>query len=621
MQTLLLIVLFLTINAIVATSKNNKIVVTTTIGKIQGHYVTKKDDDDNNKIVEFLGIPYASPPVGKLRFKRTKQLRKLKKTFIANNFGPSCIQFPNNKKNKNTRQSEDCLTLNIFTNVQNINGNRDDDDDDKDDNSNNANGDVDNIHINVIGETPHLKPVIVQFHGGELTSGSSYDLKDESISLATNSNFIIVSLNYRLNVFGWLSIKPLSDESPRRISGNYGLHDCISALRFIKGNIKSFGGNPENIMIHGFNTGASIVYALLGSPFGKGLFNKAISINGAPRLNSTVREAEVFWHKDVVQNTKCGDNENATSKSIAKCLRELSTKELLNSMPSLLTRKNDKYSIDNIFHKHTQQPPLLLIDNYLLLSDYQTSFSNKRNTITSNYVPLILGYQTDTEVVNTSSVVDENFSAMQTDSFSKYLKKLTAKFGKKFSNEFADYYLSRSKLFNDLGNIIDRSNDNNAFDYIINDDSNLMKDNYDDVDDGEDMDDSSIKYPLLKNDELLNKIILDLKLVCPNILLARSLSLGWNAPFYMIQSSSTEKDKFRKIVHKFAMSKDGTEFSDELISFRNSNRMQHYYFDSYYINNLVSTTGSFVTTYQNYQKNICNLFQTQNLFATHGLSE
>ena len=76
----------------------------------------------------------------------------LKKTFIANNFGPSCIQFPNNKKNKNTRQSEDCLTLNIFTNVQNINGNHDDDDDDKDDNSNNANGDVDNIHINVIGE-------------------------------------------------------------------------------------------------------------------------------------------------------------------------------------------------------------------------------------------------------------------------------------------------------------------------------------------------------------------------------------------------------------------------------------------------------------------------------------
>ena len=98
MQTLLLIVLFLTINAIVATSKNNKIVVTTTIGKIQGHYVTKKDDDDNNKIVEFLGIPYASPPVGKLRFKRTKQLRKLKKTFIANNFGPSYDIYMHNLK-------------------------------------------------------------------------------------------------------------------------------------------------------------------------------------------------------------------------------------------------------------------------------------------------------------------------------------------------------------------------------------------------------------------------------------------------------------------------------------------------------------------------------------------
>ena len=81
MQTLLLLITFL-INAIVATSKNNKIVVTTTIGKIQGHYVTKADDDDNNEIVEFLGIPYASPPVGKLRFKRTKQLRTFAKISV-----------------------------------------------------------------------------------------------------------------------------------------------------------------------------------------------------------------------------------------------------------------------------------------------------------------------------------------------------------------------------------------------------------------------------------------------------------------------------------------------------------------------------------------------------------
>ena len=293
--------------------------VETRIGEIQGHKT-------QSGLVEFLGIPYARPPVGKLRFKRPRPMIGFSKTFHASMFGPSCMQHKNakDKEDHNNRQSEDCLTLNIWTKQKYI------------DDAHNENTET------------SLRPVIVQIHGGDLMSGSSQDLKDASISLAAKGN-VVISMNYRLNVFGFLTLKALSDESPRLLSGNYGLHDCLAALRFINGNVIRFGGDPQNVLLIGSHTGGSIVYALLSSPLSEGLFAKAIAVNGAPRLNSTVVEAQQVWHKQVLENTMCGDKKYSLSKEIVSCLRELSTKDLLLSMPSLSLRKVDKYSISNIF--------------------------------------------------------------------------------------------------------------------------------------------------------------------------------------------------------------------------------------------------------------------------------
>ena len=293
--------------------------VDTRIGMVQGHKT-------QSGLVEFLGIPYARPPVGKLRFKRPRPMTEFSKTFQASMFGPSCIQHKNreDKNDHNNRQSEDCLTLNIWT-KQNY---------------------IDDAHTE--NNETLLRPVIVQIHGGDLISGSSQDVKEASTSFASKGN-VVVSLNYRLNVFGFLTLKALSDESPRLLSGNYGLHDCIAALRFIQGNIKNFGGDPKNVVLMGSHTGGSIVYALLSSPLSQDLFAKAIAINGAPRLNSTMTEAGQVWHKQVLENTMCGGKKDSSSKKTVSCLRKLATNDLLYSMPSLNLRKVDKYSISNIF--------------------------------------------------------------------------------------------------------------------------------------------------------------------------------------------------------------------------------------------------------------------------------
>ena len=193
-------------------------------------------------------------------------------------------------------------------------------------------------------------------------------------------------------------------------------------------------------------------------------------------------------------------------------------------MPSLLHRKQDKYSLNNIFQNGHVHPPWLLIDNYVLLSDYQTAFSNKRNTMTSNHVPLLIALQTGREDVNISTSLDEttNINKMSTELFAKYLKDLIHfKFGSGFANKLTNYYLSSSELHNDVGNVITGS-DNNEIEYVVDGNGDVEDD---DIDDGEDMDDSDIENNFsFSNEKLLSKLIFDMKLICPSILLAKSIS-------------------------------------------------------------------------------------------------
>ena len=196
-------------------------------------------------IVAFKGIPFAAPPVGMLRWKAPVALPRWAGIRDAVAFGPACVQpdvkTPNLYSDVAPPQSEDCLSLNVWAPV-----------------------------------AARKAPVFVWIYGGALTSGASRDPIYDGRRLA-GRGVIVVSINYRLGVLGWLAHPDLSRESPQGISGNYGLLDQIAALQWVRANIAAFGGDPANVTIAGESAGGLSVMYLMASPPAKGLFSKAIA--------------------------------------------------------------------------------------------------------------------------------------------------------------------------------------------------------------------------------------------------------------------------------------------------------------------------------------------------------
>ena len=193
----------------------------------------------------FKGLPYALPPVGSRRWWPPAPMPTWGGIFEATDFGPVCYQPANDSRSiyawKDLPMSEDCLSLNIWAPAK-------------------ASG----------------APVLVWIHGGALLTGSSADPLYDGTALA-KSGLVVVSINYRLGVLGYLAHPGLSAESPQEISGNYGLLDQIAALHWVKDNIAAFGGNAANVTIAGESAGALSVMYLMASPAARGLFAKAIS--------------------------------------------------------------------------------------------------------------------------------------------------------------------------------------------------------------------------------------------------------------------------------------------------------------------------------------------------------
>ena len=212
-----------------------------------GIYVGEKD----RKTINFLGIPYAKPPVGELRWKAPETLPSSDAVFEAKNFSASAIQVDHEGSIlKHHRQSEDCLTLNICVASRKI--------------------DI-------------KKPVLVLFHHGDFTFGGSADpLLDAVNFIGNNPDIIFVSFNYRLGIFGFIDLSevPGGDAYPDAV--NLGLLDQIAALRWLKENISAFGGDPENITVIGFESGAVSISLLAACERAKGLFNRAFIFNGSP---------------------------------------------------------------------------------------------------------------------------------------------------------------------------------------------------------------------------------------------------------------------------------------------------------------------------------------------------
>jgi len=209
--------------------------------------------DSTGHVSIFKGVPFAAPPVGDLRWREPQPVRPWNGTREALVFGPSAMQQVHGDSLPWTREflvqnevGEDCLYLNIWT--------------------------------------PRLEskaklPVLVYIHGGAFMEGSGAVPIYDGTMLA-RKGLVVVTLNYRLGVFGFLAHPELSAESPHRVSGNYGLMDQIAALKWVQKNIVSFGGDPSCVTIWGQSAGAASVGDLLASPQAKGLFHRAIADSG-----------------------------------------------------------------------------------------------------------------------------------------------------------------------------------------------------------------------------------------------------------------------------------------------------------------------------------------------------
>jgi para-nitrobenzyl esterase len=212
-------------------------IVNAPVGAVQGEAI--------GALQVFKGIPYALAPTGTRRWKPPLDVPKWKVTRDATKFGPACIQ-PKSRSDSIylldlPSMSEDCLSLNIWAPA-----------------------------------SARKAPVLVWIHGGSLTIGSGSEPVYEGTKLAGHG-LVVVSINYRMGVLGYLAHPALSAESRRNISGNYGLLDQIAALRWVKQNIAAFGGDPSNVTIAGESAGALSVMYLMVAPEARGLFAKAIT--------------------------------------------------------------------------------------------------------------------------------------------------------------------------------------------------------------------------------------------------------------------------------------------------------------------------------------------------------
>ncbi|XP_055883813.1 putative inactive carboxylesterase 4 isoform X1 [Biomphalaria glabrata] len=251
-------------------------IVETPLGPVQGLIEIAVN---NQSYLSFRGIPYAKPPVGKLRFAKPEPLPVSKSGSVidATRFGASCIQSVGELAPGETI-SEDCLFLNVY--VKDL--------------------------------SRKQRKVLVWIHGGAFVFGSPYIYTPGSI--VTNEDIIVVSINYRLGVLGFLSTEDISGP------GNYGLWDQISAITWVKNNIEAFGGDANDITIAGESAGGASASILSISPATKDLFTKVYSHSGfATSLFNNYKNAK----SDAIALAKKLDcyQISSSSEAIIDCLR------------------------------------------------------------------------------------------------------------------------------------------------------------------------------------------------------------------------------------------------------------------------------------------------------------
>ncbi len=277
----------------------------------------------------YFGIPFAAPPVGDLRWRAPQPVVPWKGVRQARSFSPACAQtvdwVPDPK-------SEDCLYLNIWT-----------------------------------LEKARKLPVIVWIHGGGFFGGTGAGTGSSGANLAKRGA-IVVTINYRLGIFGFFAHPELSAESPDRAYANQGILDQIAALRWVKNNIAAFGGDPERVTIMGESAGGVSVALLTASPLAKGLFQRAVAESGNDGMPISAEEDSRYDRMAAAEANGLAVAKAVGAEHLA-ALRKMSVKDL-------------------------QKPawsPRTAIDGHLLRDDMTTIYRNHRH----NDVPLLVGWNAE----------------------------------------------------------------------------------------------------------------------------------------------------------------------------------------------------------------------------------
>ena len=343
-------------------------VVMTEAGPIQGF--KKQSAKEELAIDCFLGIPYAAPPVGALRWKPPQPLENWNETRSCFDFSADFPQ-ATNPLFRAPHQSEDCLYLNVWA--------------------------------------PAFKdgkklPVLVWIHGGGFVGGSGSDQRSDGALMAAKG-VVVVSFNYRSGVFGFLAHPELSAESELKVSGNYGLQDQIAALKWIQKNIDQFNGDPNKVTVFGVSAGSASISLLLTCPQAKGLFQQSILHSpGAARPLATLAQAEALSLKELGADIER--------------LRSLSAQDIF-KLTSLLNPKIRGLTTPRILRP--------ILDGVYLNENERDVFKDHRQMM----LPMIVGSNLDEGSLLTkdwaikslddfAGLVSSNFNALSSDALALY---------------------------------------------------------------------------------------------------------------------------------------------------------------------------------------------------------
>lgn len=334
----------------------------------------------------FKGIPFAAPPAGDLRWKAPQPVVAWTGVRKCDAYGPQCPQAPYPQTSMYysppQKQSEDCLYLNVWTAARE-------------------------------GES---RPVMVWIHGGALTRGSGANRVYDGTALA-KKGVVLVTINYRLGVLGYLAHAELTAESPNHSSGNYGVLDQIAALKWVQKNIARFGGDAARVTIFGESAGSWSVNALVASPLAKGLFHRAIGESGGSFGRGTYLKED---RGGLVSAEKIGAAfAKAAGADSIKALRALSAEKII-----------EVFNNDPEGRKFRTQPN---VDGWVLPDEIRNLFAQGKQ----NDVPVIVGS-------NANEMTTLTTPAVVPKTMEDYRKRVESQYGE-MTKEFDALYPAKSE--------------------------------------------------------------------------------------------------------------------------------------------------------------------------------